>query len=316
MKHTIVFLDRNSLIAEMRVPSFAHDWVDFEQTRPEDVVARLQDASIVITNKVKLPGELLAQTPGVKMVAVAATGTDNVDLAYCREHGIVVANIRGYAVDTVPEHAFMMMLALRRNLIGWREDVHAGLWQQADQFCLFTRPVNDLQGSTLGLVGYGSLGRGMRKLAEAFGMKVLVAEHKTAATPREGYTPFDAVLREADVISLHTPLTAETRHMISTHEFGLMKPSALLINTARGNLVDEAALIEALQSGRIGGAGFDVLAVEPPREGNPLLDLDLPNFILTPHVAWSSREAMQTLADQLVDNIEAFAAGTPRNLVV
>ncbi|MCU0810724.1 MAG: D-2-hydroxyacid dehydrogenase [Thiobacillaceae bacterium] len=315
MKHTIVFLDRNSLIADMRVPSFAHDWVDFEQTRPEDVVSRLRDASIVITNKVRLSGEFLAQTPGVKMIAVAATGTDNVDLAYCREHGIAVSNIRGYAVDTVPEHAFMMMLALRRNLIGWREDVHAGLWQQTDQFCLFTRPVNDLHGSTLGLVGYGSLGRGMQKLAAAFGMKVLVAEHKTAATPRQGYTPFDTVLREADVISLHTPLTAETRHMISTREFGLMKPSALLINTARGNLVDEAALIEALQSGRIGGAGFDVLAVEPPREGNPLLDLDLPNFLLTPHVAWSSREAMQTLADQLVDNIEAFVAGTPRNLV-
>jgi glycerate dehydrogenase len=315
MKHTIVFLDRNSLIADMRVPSFAHEWVDFEQTRPEDVVARLQDANIVITNKVKLPGEFLAQTPGVKMIAVAATGTDNVDLGYCREHGIVVSNIRGYAVDTVPEHAFMMMLALRRNLIGWREDVLAGLWQQTDQFCLFTRPVNDLHGSTLGLVGYGSLGRGMQKLAEAFGMKVLVAEHKNAAAPRQGYTAFDTVLQEADVISLHTPLTAETRHMISTREFGLMKPSALLINTARGNLVDEAALIEVLQSGRIGGAGFDVLAVEPPREGNPLLDLDLPNFILTPHVAWSSREAMQTLADQLVDNIEAFVAGTPRNLV-
>ncbi|MFZ0107439.1 MAG: D-2-hydroxyacid dehydrogenase [Thiobacillus sp.] len=315
MKHTIVFLDRKSLIAEMRVPSFPHDWVDFEQTLPGDVVARLQDASIVITNKVKLPGEFLAQTPGVKMIAVAATGTDNVDLGYCREHAIVVSNIRGYAVDTVPEHAFMMMLALRRNLIGWREDVHAGLWQQADQFCLFTRPVNDLHGSTLGLIGYGSLGRGMRKLAEAFGMKVLVAEHKTAAKLRDGYTPFDTVLREADVISLHTPLTAETRHMISTREFSLMKPSTLLINTARGNLVDEAALIEALQSGRIGGAGFDVLAVEPPRDGNPLLDLDLPNFILTPHVAWSSREAMQTLADQLVDNIEAFVAGSPRNVV-
>jgi glycerate dehydrogenase len=315
MKQKVVFLDRNSLIADMRVPTFAHDWVDFDQTRPEDVVLRLRDASIVITNKVRLSGELLAQTPGVKMIAVAATGTDNVDLGYCREHGIVVSNIRGYAVDTVPEHAFMMMLALRRNLIGWREDVRAGLWQQADQFCLFTRPVNDLHGSTLGLVGFGSLGHGMRKLAEAFGMKVLVAEHKTAATPRQGYTPFDTVLREADVISLHTPLTAETRHMISTREFGLMKPGALLINTARGNLVDEAALLEALQSGRIGGAGFDVLAVEPPREGNPLLDLDLPNFILTPHVAWSSREAMQTLADQLVNNIEAFVAGTPRNLV-
>ena len=315
MKQKIVFLDRNSLIANMRVPSFAHDWTDHDQTSPEEVVSRLQDASIVITNKVKLPGEFLAKAPSVKMIAVAATGTDNVDLVYCRAHGIVVSNIRGYAVNTVPEHAFMMMLALRRNLLGWRQDVHAGLWQQADQFCLFTRPVNDLHGSTLGLVGYGSLGHSMQKIAEAFGMKVLVAEHKGAPATRQGYAPFDSVMREADVISLHTPLTAETRHMIAAREFGMMKPTAILINTARGNLVDEAALIEALQSGRIGGAGFDVLAVEPPREGNPLLDLDLPNFILTPHVAWSSREAMQILADQLVSNIEAFVAGAPSNVV-
>jgi len=155
----------------------------------------------------------------------------------------------------------------------------------------------------------------MERLAEAFGMRVLVAEHKGAPSVREGYTAFDAVLREADVISLHTPLTAETRHLIGAREFGLMKPSAILINTARGNLVDEMALIEALKTQRIAGAGFDVLAVEPPRAGNPLLDLDLPNFILTPHVAWSGREAMQALADQLVDNIESFVAGAPRNVV-
>ncbi len=315
MKHTIVFLDRQSLIADMRTPSFAHNWIDHDQTGPQEVVPRIQDASIVITNKVKLSAAILAQAPGVKMIAVAATGTDIVDLAYCRAQGIVVSNIRGYAVQTVPEHAFMMMLALRRNLLGWREDVRAGLWQQADQFCLFTRPVNDLYGSTLGLVGYGSLGHGMQTLAEAFGMKVQVAEHRSAATVRAGYTPFDDVLREADVISLHTPLTPETRHMIGEREFGLMKSTAILINTARGNLVDEAALVEALKSGRIGGAGFDVLAIEPPREGNPLLDLDLPNFILTPHVAWSSRQAMQILADQLVDNIEAFVTGSPRNVV-
>jgi glycerate dehydrogenase len=315
MKHTIVFLDRQSLIADMRVPSFAHDWIDHDQTQPEEVVARIRDASIVISNKVKLSADILAQAPGVKLIAMSATGTDNVDLAYCRAHGIVVSNIRGYAVNTVPEHAFMLMLALRRNLLGWREDVRAGLWQQADQFCLFTRPVNDLHGSALGLVGYGSLGHGMQKIAEAFGMRVLIAEHKGAAAMRPGHTPFDRVLAEADVISLHTPLTAETRHMISTREFDLMKPSALLINTARGNLVDEAALAVALTSGCIAGAGFDVLAVEPPRDGSPLLDLDLPNFILTPHVAWSSREAMQTLADQLVDNIDAFVAGAPRNVV-
>jgi glycerate dehydrogenase len=316
MSRRIVFLDRRSLIAELRAPSFAHEWIDHEQTHPDEVVARLKDADIAIVNKVRLSAAILAQTPRLKMIAVSATGTDIVDLAYCKAHGIVVSNIRNYAVHAVPEHAFMMMLALRRNLLGWREDLRAGLWQQADQFCLFTRPVNDLFGSTLGLVGYGSLGHGMHKIAEAFGMKVLIAEHKGAARVREGYTAFDTVLREADAISLHAPLTPETRHMISAREFGLMKSSAILVNTARGNLVDEAALADALKSQRIAGAGFDVLSEEPPREGNPLLALDLPNFILTPHVAWSSREAMQALADQLVDNIEAFVAGTPRNVVI
>lgn len=316
MKQKIVFLDRKSIIADIRSPAFAHEWVDHDQTDPAEVLSRIQDASIVISNKVKLSGELLAQAPGVKMIAVCATGTDNVDLAYCKANGIVVSNIRGYAVHTLPEHVFMLVLALRRNLLGWREDVKAGLWQQADTFCLFTRSISDIHGSTLGLVGQGALGQSVRRIAEAFGMKVLVAEHKGATSLREGYTAFDTVLKEADVISLHTPLTPETRYMISTREFGLMKPNALLINTARGNLVDEAALIEALKSKRIAGAGFDVLSVEPPREGNPLLDLDLPNFILTPHVAWGSRDAMQIMADQLIDNIEAFVAGTPRNVVV
>ena len=315
MSKRIVFLDRQSLIADMREPSFAHEWIDHQQTHPDEVVARLQDADIVIVNKVKLSADILAQTPRVKMIAVSATGTDIVDLTYCRTHGIVVSNIRGYAVHTVPEHAFMLMLALRRNLLGWREDVRAGLWEKSDQFCLFTRPVNDLYGSTLGLVGYGSLGHGMHKLADAFGMRVLIAEHKGAATVREGYTPFDRVLAEADVVSLHTPLTKETHHMIGARELGLMKPSAILLNTARGNLVDEAALADVLKSGRIAGAGFDVLSEEPPQSGNRLLELNLPNFILTPHVAWSSREAQQALADQLVDNIEAFVAGTPRNVV-
>ncbi|HWR76559.1 MAG TPA: D-2-hydroxyacid dehydrogenase [Thiobacillus sp.] len=315
MTHTIVFLDRKSLIADLRAPSFAHEWVEYEQTPASEVAARIHDAHVLISNKVKLSGELLAHAPGVKMIAAAATGTDNIDLAYCKAHGIVVSNIRNYAVHAVPEHAFMMMLALRRNLLGWRQDVRDGLWQQADQFCLFTRPVNDLFGSTLGLVGYGSLGHGMQKLAEAFGMRVLIAEHKNSATARAGYTAFDSVLREADVISLHTPLTPETRHMISVREFGLMKSTAILINTARGNLVDEGALAEALKSQRIAGAGFDVLSVEPPSAGNPLLELDLPNFILTPHVSWSSREAMQFLADQLIDNIEAFVAGKPSNVV-
>ncbi len=315
MNQKIVFLDRKSLIANLRAPSFAHEWIDHEQTKPDQVLGNLKDATIAITNKVKLSGETLAQTPQLKMIAAAATGTDNIDLAYCRAQGIVVSNIRNHVVHTLPEHVFMLMLALRRNLLAWREDVQNGLWQQADQFCLFTQPINDLYGSTLGIVGYGGLGKAVRKLAEAFGMRVLVAEHKGDSTVREGYTDFDTVIAQSDVITLHLPLKEATRHMISTREFELMKRSAILINTARGNLVDEAALEAALVTGRIAGAGFDVLGVEPPREGNRLLDLKLPNFILTPHIAWGSRQAMQILADQLVDNIEAFVAGQPRNVV-
>ncbi len=315
MKQKIVFLDRKSLIADMRAPSFAHEWIDHEQTKPDQVLSNLKDATIAITNKVKLSGETLAQTPQLKMIAAAATGTDNIDLAYCRAHGIVVSNIRNHVVHTLPEHVFLLMLALRRNLLAWREDMQNGLWQQTDQFCLFTQPINDLYASTLGIVGYGGLGKAVRKLAEAFGMRVLVAEHKGASTVREGYSDFDTVIAQSDVITLHLPLNAATRHMISTREFEMMKRSAILINTARGNLVDEVALEAALVTGRIAGAGFDVLGVEPPREGNRLLDLKLPNFILTPHVAWRSRQAMQILADQLVDNIEAFVAGQPRNVV-
>ncbi len=315
MKQKIVFLDRKSLIADMRAPSFAHEWIDHEQTKPDQVLSNLKDATIAITNKVKLSGETLAQTPQLKMIAAAATGTDNIDLAYCHAQGIVVSNIRNHVVHTLPEHVFLLMLALRRNLLAWREDMQNGLWQQTDQFCLFTQPINDLYASTLGIVGYGGLGKAVRKLAEAFGMRVLVAEHKGASTVREGYSDFDTVIAQSDVITLHLPLNEATRHMISTREFEMMKRSAILINTARGNLVDEAALEAALVTGRIAGAGFDVLGVEPPREGNRLLDLKLPNFILTPHVAWGSRQAMQILADQLVDNIEAFVAGQPRNVV-
>lgn len=311
----IVFLDRSTVIANVRQPAFPHQWEEYPATSAGQVLARIQDATIVITNKVHLRREVLAQLPKLKMVAVSATGTDNVDIAYCKERGIVVSNIRNYAAHTVPEHVFMLMLALRRSLLAFREDVQKGEWQKAAQFCLFTHPVRDLYGSTLGIMGGGSIGKSVALIAQAFGMKVLLAEHKGIAEVRSGYTAFDTVLRESDVITLHLPLKENTRHMISTAEFERMRPGALLINTARGGLVDEAALLQALQSGRLGGAGFDVLSKEPPTEGHPLLDINLPNFILTPHIAWSGREAMQTMADQLIDNIEAYVSGSPRNLV-
>ena len=316
MKEYIVFLDRDTLIAELRIPDFDHVWVEHPETAPEEVADKLWRASIAITNKAPITRAVLDACPKLRLVAVAATGVNNVDLEACREKGIAVCNIRGYAGHTVPEHVFMLLLALRRNLLAWRGSLRAGAWQKSDRFCLFDHKMHDLHGSTLGLVGHGSVGAGVEVLARAFGMEVLVAERKGAAEIRPGRVAFDEVLARADHISLHTPLTEDTRSLIGAREFGLMKRGAVLINTARGGVVDEAALVTALKTRRIAGAGFDVLAVEPPREGNPLLDLDLPNFLLTPHVAWSSREAMQTLADQLLDNIEAFVRGEARNRVV
>ncbi len=312
----IVYLERESIVAEVRRPAFAHDWVEYAKTAPEQVRERLQGASIAIINKVPLPAAAVDVLPDLKMVAVAATGTNIIDLDACRRRGIVVSNIRGYAEHTVPEHALALLLALSRNLIAWRATVQAGRWQQSEQFCLFDHPIRDLHGATLGVIGSGSLGNGVARLAEAFGMRVLRAEHKGAPALRPGYTEFAEVLRKADAISLHCPLTPQTQGLIGEAELRIMKPRALLINTARGGLVDEAALIRALREGWIAGAGFDVITAEPPPAGHPMVApelLALPNFLLTPHVAWASRPAMQALVDQLIDNIEAFVAGHPRN---
>ncbi|RLJ63798.1 D-2-hydroxyacid dehydrogenase [Sulfurisoma sediminicola] len=313
MNHRIVFLERDSIRATVRRPAFPHVWEEYPLTTSDELLPRLREATIAITNKVKLGGEILAQLPQLRMVAAAATGTDNIDLDWCRSHGVVVSNIRGYAATTVPEHVMMLMLALRRQLLAYRADVLAGRWQQAKMFCFFDHPIRDLNGSTLGLIGRGSLGQGVARLAAAFGMRVLWGERKGASIVRDGYVPFERLLAEADVISLHCPLTAQTRAMIGEAELRAMKRDALLINAARGGIVDEAALAHALQEGWIAGAGFDVLSQEPPVAGNPLLELDLPNFILLPHVAWASDPAMQALADQLIDNIEAFVRGEPRN---
>ena len=314
----IVQLEGESLIAELRRPAFGHEWAEYPKTAPGQVVERLAGAAIAITNKVAIDAAAIEALPDLKMIAVSATGTNNVDLEASRRRGIVVSNIRGYAEHTVPEHVMALLLALSRNLIAWRETLQAGGWQRAEQFCLFDHPIRDLHGATLGLIGSGTLGNGVARLAEAFGMRVLRAERKGASAVRPGYTAFAEVLAEADAISLHCPLTAETTGLIAEPELRAMKRSALLINTARGGIVDEAALVRALKEGWIAGAGFDVITAEPPPAGHPMVDpalLALPSFLLTPHVAWSSRPAMQTLADQLIDNIEAFAAGTPRNQV-
>jgi glycerate dehydrogenase len=315
MTHRIVFLDRSTLQATVRRPAFEHSWLEYPVTSVSQLAERLRDATIAITNKVPLRADALQQLPKLKMIAVAATGYDVIDIAFCKANHIAVANIRNYAVHTVPEHAFALITALRRNLLAYRQDVERGRWQQVDQFCFFDHPIRDLHGAIIGIIGEGVLGQGTAAIARAFGMEVLFADHAPPKAAGVVFTPFDQVLAQSDVISLHLPLSAETRNMIGMEQLRKMKRTAILINTARGGLVDEQALAQALKDGLIAGAGFDVLSNEPPKEGNPLLDLRLSNFILTPHVAWASDGAMQFLADQLIDNIEAFVAGRPQNLV-
>ena len=311
MSHKIVFLDRETLDANVRKPNFPHEYAEHAQTAHDQIVERLKGATICITNKVPLREATLKQLPDLKLIAVAATGTDVIDKAYTTANGIVVSNIRNYAFNTLPEHVFALLFALRRNLINYYNSVRQGRWGYANQFCYFDYPIYDIAGSTLGIVGYGALGKEIEKRAVALGMKVLIND--VMDVPNKVDIP--TILREADVVTLNLPLTPETKNMIGAKEFASMKKTACIINTARGGIVDEAALAEALRKGVIAGAGMDVLTVEPPKNGNILLDPTIPNLIITPHVAWASKEAMQVLSDQLVDNIDAFVAGSPRNVV-
>jgi len=311
MSHKIVFLDRETLDANLRKPNFPHDYTEYDVSSVDEVATKLKGATIAITNKVPLRADTLQHLPDLKLIAVAATGTDVIDKAYTSVHGITVSNIRNYAFNTLPEHVIALIFALRRNLVNYVDSVRAGRWQQARQFCYFDYPIHDISGSTLGIIGYGALGKSIRTRAEALGMKVLVND----VIPGPDIVDVATILREADVVTLNMPLTPDTKNMIGAKQFAMMKKTAIIINTARGGIVDEQALADALRGGVIAGAGFDVLTVEPPKQGNVLLDPTIPNLIVTPHVAWASKEAMQVLADQLVDNIDAFVAGAPRNVV-
>ncbi|MFT5880710.1 MAG: glycerate dehydrogenase [Moritella sp.] len=315
----IVFLDRATIPDHIKLakPAFDCQWQNYSTTAPSQVLARLQDATIAITNKVILDAAILCQLPNLKMIAIAATGTNNVDLDYCHRHNITVANIRGYATSSVPEHVLAMMFALKRNLVGYHQDIQAGVWQQQKQFCFFTHPISDIAGSTLGIIGKGGLGNALAALAKALGMTVLFAERKGQAHCRTGYSPFGHVLRHSDVVSLHCPLNPQTTDLISTDEFKQMKNTSILINTGRGGLVDESALVAALKTGQIAGAGVDVFSQEPADMHNPLIaNAALPNLILTPHVAWGSDSAIQTLADQLIAHLDAFVAGKQQNQLI
>ncbi len=314
----IVFLDRDTLAPQIRLrqPHFAHELVEHDRTSPDQVAERLDGATIAITNKAPITAEALARLPALRLIAVAATGTDCIDKAACAARGVAVANIRGYAVNTVPEHTFALILALRRSIVAYRESVLAGRWQRAAQFCYFDHPIRDLAGARLGIIGEGVLGQRVADIARAFGMVPMFAAHKGVSGLGPLYTPWQQVLETSDVITLHSPLTPQTRRMIAMPEFEAMKRRPLIVNTARGGLVDENDLVAALDRGLISGAGFDVAETEPPAPDDPLMRAASRfNVILTPHVAWASDEAQQVLADQLMDNIDNFVAGKPTNLV-
>ena len=287
-------------------------------TTPEELPARLAPAEILITNKIRIGAAELAAAPDLKLICLSATGVNNVDLEAAQARGIGVCNITAYCTASVVQHVYALILALTHHLAGYQRLLQQGAWKNSPQFCLLDYPIRELAGRKLGIVGYGELGRGVARVAPAFGLEVLVSERPGGPPdPADaGRLPFERVLEEADILSLHCPLTDATRGLVDAAALARMQPSAILINTARGALVDSAALADALRSGRIAGAGIDVLPQEPPVDGDPLLDGSIPNLIITPHVAWAARESRQRAIDEIAANISSFMAGGRRGRVI
>jgi glycerate dehydrogenase len=286
-------------------------------TTPAELAGRIAPAEILITNKLRIGPEELAAAPRLKLICLSATGVNNVDLEAAKARGIGVCNITAYCTVSVVQHVYALILALTHHLSGYQQLLQHGAWRGSPQFCLLDYPVRELAGRKLGIVGFGELGRGVARIAPAFGLEVLVSERPGGpARPAEGRLSFEAVIEQADILSLHCPLTDATRGLMNAATLARMKPDALLINTARGALVDSAALAAALRAGRLGGAGIDVLPQEPPVDGDPLLDPSIPNLIITPHMAWAALESRQRAVDEIAANIASFLAGGRRGRVI
>lgn len=306
-------LDQGDLDLSPLQSAFA-ELVCHEHTSETQIIDRLEGAQVAIVNKVALSADVLAACPELKLILVAATGVNNIDLAAAKQHGIAVCNCQGYGTATVAQHTIMLLLALATRLPDYQGAVARCRWQESGQFCLLDFPIVELAGKTLGVLGHGELGSAVARLAEALGMRV-VTGNLPGRTPRDGRLDLDELLPQVDALTLHCPLTEQTRNLIGARELQLMKPSAFIINTARGGLIDEQALADTLRSGHLGGAATDVLTREPPSNDNPLLAADVPRLIVTPHSAWGSREARQRIVGQLSENAEAFFAGAPKRQV-
>jgi glycerate dehydrogenase len=312
-----VFLDSDTVGDDIDLSSLSAtlpEWEFRSASLDGTAVQDIGDAAVIVTNKVRIDDEAMSRAPALRLICVAATGTDRIDLESARRRGITVCNVRAYATASVVQHVFMLMFALATSLAEYRDAVRSGRWQRSRHFAMLDYPIGELGGRRLGIVGYGELGRAVAATARCFGMEVEIAARPGTA-PSSDRVALEELLPRVDVLSLHCPLTEETRGLIGARELSLMKPSALLINTARGGIVDEAALAQALRRGALAGAGIDVLGEEPPRNGNPLLSPDVPRLIVTPHIAWASRESRQRLIGELRLNVEAFLSGNPRNRV-
>ncbi len=290
-------------------------WDYYPSTKPEETAQRIGQAKLVVSNKVILDREILRQSTNLQLICIAATGTNNVDLETAAELGIRVSNVAGYSTPSVVQQVFAMILSLTTRQAEYARAIQQGRWQQGGQFCLLDFPFRELSGKRLGIVGYGDLGRTVAQVAEAFGMEILLCQ-RPGGQSQTGRIPLDELLPQVDILSLHCPLTRETQNLIGAAELANMRPDALLINCARGGVVDEAALADALRTGSLGGAGVDVLTTEPPTQGNPLLKPGIPNLILTPHIAWASVESRQRLVNEIARNIQAFFTGEKRNVVI
>lgn len=313
-----VFLDHTSLdLGDLDLSALHDNFAEltlYSSSAPQEVIERLQGAQVAISNKIMIDATTFASCPDLKLVLITATGTNNVDLVSAREHGVVVCNCQGYGTPSVAQHTLMLLLNLATRLSDYQSAVQHGRWQQAKQFCLLDFPIVELQGKTLGLLGHGELGGAVAKLAEAFGMRVVLGQIP-GRPARPDRVPLPELLPQVDALTLHCPLNEHTRDMLGADELSLMKPHAFIVNTARGGLINEQALADALRNGHLGGAATDVLTVEPPVNGNPLLAGDIPRLIVTPHNAWGSVEARQRIVGQLIENVQAFLAGTPQRVV-
>lgn len=315
---TGVILDRASFdrgdVDLKKLLQYPIQWIDYASTSPHQIERRIKQCEIIITNKVILNQALLQSTPCLRLILIAATGTDNIDLDQCRASGISVCNVRHYATPAVAQHTFALILNLLTNQFRYYQAVAAGAWGNSDVFCLLDYPIVELKDKKLGIIGYGSLGKKVAEIASAFGMSVQLCQ-RLGGKKEPGRVSFEQLLADADVITLHCPLTPDTLNLFGENEFKQMKPSAIIINTARGAIIDPMALVNALKNGHIAGAGIDVLTEEPPTSSEPLLQLspDTPNLIVTPHNAWATRESRQRLVDQLAENLGEWLTDCPIN---